>query len=260
MTYLSLAPEGLREAFITGGLPPLGRRASTTSTARTYARHARAQPALLRALPRRPRARARRCAAPRRRGRPAALAATGSRARRLRQLGGVLGMSDGAEALHYLLELARRLARVPPRRRGGARLRAQPALRRPARGVLGRRRRDALGGASACCPTPTTSSPSCSPASTSSRGCSRSTARSPRCARPRRSSPRASGRALYDPDRLAANEVPVGRARSTPRTCTSSARSPRRPPAAIRGLRPVDHQRVRAQRPARRRRARSSAG
>ena len=28
-------------------------------------------------------------------------------------------MSDGSEALHYLLELDARLARVPPRRRGG---------------------------------------------------------------------------------------------------------------------------------------------
>ena len=37
MTYLSLAPEGLREAFITGGLPPLGPRIDDVYRA-TYAR------------------------------------------------------------------------------------------------------------------------------------------------------------------------------------------------------------------------------
>ena len=36
MTYLSIAPEGLREAFMTGGLAPIG-RPSTTSTARPTA-------------------------------------------------------------------------------------------------------------------------------------------------------------------------------------------------------------------------------
>ena len=35
ITYLSLAPEGLREAFITGGLPPLGPRIDEVY-ARTY--------------------------------------------------------------------------------------------------------------------------------------------------------------------------------------------------------------------------------
>ena len=36
-TYLSLAPEGLREAFMTGGIPPLGPRIDEVY-ARTYAR------------------------------------------------------------------------------------------------------------------------------------------------------------------------------------------------------------------------------
>ena len=46
-SYLSLAPEGLREALITGGLPPLGHRIDDVYRA-TYARIARALPALLR--------------------------------------------------------------------------------------------------------------------------------------------------------------------------------------------------------------------
>ena len=37
VTYLSLAPEGLREAFVTGGLPPLGNRIDDVYAA-TYAR------------------------------------------------------------------------------------------------------------------------------------------------------------------------------------------------------------------------------
>ena len=59
MTYLSLAPEGLREAFITGGLSPVGRQADEIYRA-TYGAHAGRNAALLRALPGGPRARARR--------------------------------------------------------------------------------------------------------------------------------------------------------------------------------------------------------
>ena len=53
LTYLSFAPEGLREAFFTGGVPPLGRAVDDVYVA-TYRHPARAEPALLRPLPRRP--------------------------------------------------------------------------------------------------------------------------------------------------------------------------------------------------------------
>ena len=50
LTYLSFAPEGLREAFFTGGVPPVGRPVDEVYAA-TYATQLRAQPPLLRALP-----------------------------------------------------------------------------------------------------------------------------------------------------------------------------------------------------------------
>ena len=98
-TYLSLAPEGLAEAFITGGLPPLGRPVDDVYAAtyartlernrRYYERYPEDRERVLRLheldlrLP------------------------DGDRLtpRRVRQLGQGLGMSDGAEALHHLLEL-----------------------------------------------------------------------------------------------------------------------------------------------------------
>jgi pimeloyl-ACP methyl ester carboxylesterase len=102
-TYLSLAPEGLREVLITGGLPPLGDavddvyRATYAQTLarnrRYYERYPDDRERVLRLHEH--------------------LAATDVRlpsgdrltARRLRQAGAGLGMSDGAERLHYLLEL-----------------------------------------------------------------------------------------------------------------------------------------------------------
>jgi pimeloyl-ACP methyl ester carboxylesterase len=103
LTYLSLAPEGLREAFVTGGLPPLGARVDDVYRA-TYARTLD------------------RCSRyydryPRDRERVAELHGvlaerdlrmpSGDRltSRRFRQLGDLLGMSDGLEQLHYLVEL-----------------------------------------------------------------------------------------------------------------------------------------------------------
>jgi pimeloyl-ACP methyl ester carboxylesterase len=102
-TYLSLAPEGLREAFITGGLPPLGTDVDLIYRAtfermlernrRYYARY------------------------PGDRERVRDLMAWlddedvrlpgGDRltSRRMRSLGNALGMSDGFEKLHYVLEL-----------------------------------------------------------------------------------------------------------------------------------------------------------
>jgi pimeloyl-ACP methyl ester carboxylesterase len=102
-TYLSLAPEGLREAFITGGLPPVGRPVDDVY-ATTY----------VRMLERNRRYYAR---YPGDRERVRALMARladedvrlpgGDRltARRLRTVGDLLGMSDGLEQLHYLLDL-----------------------------------------------------------------------------------------------------------------------------------------------------------
>jgi pimeloyl-ACP methyl ester carboxylesterase len=102
-TYLSLAPEGLREAFIAGGLPPIGARIDDVYRA-TYARVLDRSARYYERYPDdRERVRALH----------EALSAhdvrlpSGDRltARRVRQLGNLLGMSDGAEHLHYLFEL-----------------------------------------------------------------------------------------------------------------------------------------------------------
>jgi pimeloyl-ACP methyl ester carboxylesterase len=102
-TYLSLAPEGLREAFLTGGLPALGQRIDEVY-AHTYER----------VLERNRRYYDRYPADRERVRRIHDLAANGELTlpsgdrltwRRFRQLGRGLGMSDGAEQLHYLLEL-----------------------------------------------------------------------------------------------------------------------------------------------------------
>jgi pimeloyl-ACP methyl ester carboxylesterase len=102
-TYLSIAPEGLREALLTGGVPALGRSIDEVYAA-TYARTIE-------------RCRRHYARYPEDRGRVLDLTArvegeelllpSGDRltARRLRQLGNLLGMSDGSEKLHYLLEL-----------------------------------------------------------------------------------------------------------------------------------------------------------
>src|SRR4051812_4441933 len=101
-SYLSMAPEGLREAFITGGLPTIARHIDEVYEL-TYA--------LQRERNRRYYERY-----PADRGRVLALLdrldsedvrlPAGDRlpARRFRQVGGEIGMSDGLEALHYLLE------------------------------------------------------------------------------------------------------------------------------------------------------------
>ena len=103
MTYLSLAPGGLREAFVTGGLAPVGRHPDDVYRA-TYARTI-------------DRCRRHYARYPEDRGRMRALLErlaaedvrlpSGDRltARRMRQAGHTLGMSDGSERLHYLLEL-----------------------------------------------------------------------------------------------------------------------------------------------------------
>jgi pimeloyl-ACP methyl ester carboxylesterase len=103
VTYLSTFPGSLREAFITGGLPPLDRgidevyretyRAALQKTARHYARYPQDRERL--------------------RSLMARLAAGEVRLpggdrltpRRLRQLGLLLGTGTGSEKLHHLLEL-----------------------------------------------------------------------------------------------------------------------------------------------------------
>jgi pimeloyl-ACP methyl ester carboxylesterase len=102
-TYLSLAPDGLREAFLTGGLPALGARIDEIY-ARTYERVLERTRRYYERYPG-DRERVRRL--------HDLIEGAGVRLpsgdlltwRRFRQLGRELGMSDGAESLHYLLEL-----------------------------------------------------------------------------------------------------------------------------------------------------------
>jgi len=103
MTYLSLAPAGLREVFITGGLSPIGRPVDDIYRA-TYVRLAEKNRAYFERYPD-DRARARE-AIRRLEGEDVRLH-TGERltARRFRQLGVWLGDSAGFESLHHVLEL-----------------------------------------------------------------------------------------------------------------------------------------------------------
>jgi pimeloyl-ACP methyl ester carboxylesterase len=104
VTYLSFAPEGLREAFITGGLPPVGRPTEDVyrltyervreRNRRFYARYP-ADLERVRELHRR--------LADERLELPSGDTLSSNV---VRQLGMMLGMSDGAERLHYLVERA----------------------------------------------------------------------------------------------------------------------------------------------------------
>ena len=227
VSYLSLAPEGLREAFITGGLPPLGERIDDLYRA-TYARVLAASRRHFERYPgERERVRALHdCLAA-----GDLRLAGGDRLtpRRLRQLGALLGMSAGSERLHYILELpadspafrhdvdaalgfarnplyailheaswadggvtrwsAQRAAARRVRRRAGA-LHRRARLPVDVRGV--RRARAAARRRRSCSP------------STTGRACMTRPGSPPTTCRSRR--------------------------RSTPRTCTSSASSPSRPP------------------------------
>jgi pimeloyl-ACP methyl ester carboxylesterase len=104
VSYLSLAPEGLREAFVTGGLAPLGARIDDVYRA-TFARTIDGS---RRYFERYPADRDRVLALHERLEASDLRLPSGDRltARRLRQLGGLLGLSTGAERLHYVLELA----------------------------------------------------------------------------------------------------------------------------------------------------------
>lgn len=103
MTYLSIAPEGLREAFITGGLAPIGRPVDDIYRA-TYQRVIRKNEAY---FERYPDDRARTTEILRRLDDEDVRLPTGDRltARRFRQLGMWLGDSAGFELLHHVLEL-----------------------------------------------------------------------------------------------------------------------------------------------------------
>lgn len=103
MTYLSFHPDSLREAYITGGLSPIGRPVDEVYTA-TYARMVERNAAYFERYPDD-------------RGRVRDIVArlesedvrlpNGDRltSRRFLQLGGALGMSDGPEKVHHVLEL-----------------------------------------------------------------------------------------------------------------------------------------------------------
>jgi pimeloyl-ACP methyl ester carboxylesterase len=102
-TYLSIAPEGLREALITGGLPPLRRHVDEVYAA-TYERVLERNHQYLARYPQD----AKRLAALRELTQSGAIELPSGDYltwRRFRQLGTMLGFSDGAERMHYLLEL-----------------------------------------------------------------------------------------------------------------------------------------------------------
>lgn len=103
MTYLSLAPQGLREAFITGGLSPIGRPVDDIYGA-TYVRLVERNRAYFKRYPE-DHARAREIL--RRLDEEDIRLLSGERltARRFRQLGLWLGDSAGWEHLHHALEL-----------------------------------------------------------------------------------------------------------------------------------------------------------
>lgn len=99
LCYLSQAPQGLREAFFTGGLPPIGRHPDEVYAA-TYTRVAERTRRYWERYPEdRERFEAAVALTPR--------LASGDRLShaRLRQLGNQLGMSDGPEQVHAILEL-----------------------------------------------------------------------------------------------------------------------------------------------------------
>jgi pimeloyl-ACP methyl ester carboxylesterase len=102
-TYLSLAPDRLREAFLTGGLPVLGPRIDELY-AHTYAR---VLDRTRRYYERYPADRDRVRELHRRVEADDIRLPSGDRlsSRRFRQLGNLLGMSDGFERLHYIVEL-----------------------------------------------------------------------------------------------------------------------------------------------------------
>jgi pimeloyl-ACP methyl ester carboxylesterase len=103
VSYLSIAPDGLTEAFVAGGLPPLDRNTDEIYRA-TYRRVLEKNHAY---YARYPEDRRRVQAIVERLDAEDVRLPSGDRlsARRFRQLGTILGSSNGFEELHYLLEL-----------------------------------------------------------------------------------------------------------------------------------------------------------
>jgi len=101
--YLSVAPQGLRAAYFTGGLPPIGRHPDEIYTA-TYARMLERNRRYYERYPD-DRARVRRLCETL--GAEDIRLPTGDRLtpRRFRMAGNLLGSTDGYEQLHYLVEL-----------------------------------------------------------------------------------------------------------------------------------------------------------
>jgi pimeloyl-ACP methyl ester carboxylesterase len=103
LTYLSLAPEGLSEVFFTAGLPPL-RHSIDEIYARTYDRVLERNRRFYERFPQ-DRERVQRLRSVIEGGGITLPGGDQLTWRRLRQLGLMLGMSDGAEGLHHILEL-----------------------------------------------------------------------------------------------------------------------------------------------------------
>jgi pimeloyl-ACP methyl ester carboxylesterase len=103
LSYLSMFPESLREAFVCGGLPPIGRPTDDVYE-RTYRR---VLGRCHRYYERYPDDRDRVLAIHDRIANGGIVLPTGEEltSRRFRQLGSTLGMSDGAERLHAIVEL-----------------------------------------------------------------------------------------------------------------------------------------------------------
>ena len=207
MTYLSIAPEGLREAFITGGLSPIGRPVDDIYGA-TYRRLIDANRRYFERYPDDRATGPRHPAPARRRGRSAADRRPTDRAA-LPPARAVARRQRRLRAPPPRHRAAVRVARVPARRRGRRAVQPQPDLRHAPRVVVRRRRRRRAGRRAGSCPTRSRRE-GCSPPSTSSRGCGRTTAAlrsAPR--RGRASSPSTTGRASTTPTGCARNEVPV---------------------------------------------------
>lgn len=102
LAYLSQAPDGLREALVTGGLPPIGRHPDEVYAA-TYERVLKRS---ARYYDRYPADRDRVLALQQQLADEDVRLPSGDRLTvpLLRQLGALLGMSDGADQLHHLLE------------------------------------------------------------------------------------------------------------------------------------------------------------
>ena len=144
MTYLSIAPEGLREAFVTGGLAPIGPRIDDVYRA-TYPRTLER---CRRYYERYPADRERVRALRDRLDSDDVRLPSGDRltGRRLRQLGNLLGMSTGAEDLHYILELPVDSPAFGHDVEAALGFARNPLYAVLHEAVLGRRRLDALGG------------------------------------------------------------------------------------------------------------------